>query len=434
MELGFYQKQMTNLVMTKELQQAIHLLQFSTIELTSFIHEQALENPLIELKEQPPTDLFQFDRKRTRPTNDVSPLDYAVIEHTSLNKILTEQLRLLSLPKEWEKGIRYFIHSLDDHGYLTRGFEEICEELGAPLEQGERLLHILQTFEPAGVGARNLQECLLLQLRRLPKREALVEEIVSGYLTELAEKKWKDISKDLHISLSDIQEVYDKIQLLNPRPGLRYHDEPAQFVKPDLSLVWKEGELVVIPDQQLPLIQINRDYEYLLNQSSDEVAQYVREKYQQVQWLMKSIHQRQHTILKVTEMIAQHQFDFFKSPKGTLKPLTLRQVAEEIDMHESTVSRATTNKYVYTPRGVFELKALFSSSVQGEDGQSTSSQAIKEKLKQIVHVENKQKPLSDQKLVNILAEEHGMSVSRRAIAKYRDELGIPSSSKRKRYE
>ena len=281
-----------------------------------------------------------------------------------------------------------------------------------------------------------MQECLLLQLERLENRNFLAEQIITHYMEPFAKRKWKNISLDLKVTLAEIQEVKDLIQTLDPRPGTQFISEPVQFVKPELRIVPYEGDLLVhIEDDLIPNVGLNHHYEQLLQQEGDsESTQYAKQKVQQVQWLVKTIQQRKQTILKVAEAIARHQKEYFLNKTGVLKPLTLREIADEIEVHESTVSRATSNKYADTPRGVIELKSLFTSSLQNESGDTTSSQSIKNWMKELIATENKQKPLSDAKIATWLQTEKQTNVSRRAIAKYRDELGIPASSKRKRYE
>lgn len=444
MEFGLFQQQSTSLVMTQELSQAIRLLQYSAADLTEYLQEQALENPLLDVQEQPDEKVVkeEFLDVHAYPVYEpsgreerMSPLDYAVIDRRSLNDHLIAQLTELRLSHTTKKVITYFIYSLREDGYFSRPFEEVCQEAKITVEQGAELLEILQRFEPAGVGARNLQECLLLQLERLPQRQPLAEKIVQLYMEEFARRKWKEVSLALDVTLYEIQQVNDLIQTLDPRPGLQFSAEPIPFVTPEIKIFREQDRLhVQLNDELIPTIRLNTHYERLLLSSKDQTASnYAKEKVQQVHWLIRSIQQRQQTIIKVGEAIAKHQVDYFLH-NGVLKPLTLKQIADEIGVHESTVSRATTNKYAETPRGVIELKALFSSAVKAGNGDSTSSQSIKEHMKQLIAKENKQKPLSDAKIVAELKAQEGITVSRRAIAKYRDELGIPSSSKRKRFE
>ncbi|KHF41225.1 RNA polymerase factor sigma-54 [Halalkalibacter okhensis] len=434
MQFGLFQQQTQSLVMTQELRQAIHLLQYSATELSSFIHEQALENPLIEVKETRKLEEQAYSSYRN-VSDQPSPIDYAHIERTSLSDFLLKQLQELRLTKKERKNLTYLIYSLREDGYVSRPFEEICEDLQISQTEGEHLLGILQHFDPAGVGARNLQECLLLQLQQMDDPHYIAEQIIMFHMEEFTTRKWKEISQQLNIPLAEVQEVNDLIKKLDPRPGTQYMSEPVQFVSPEIRIVPYEGDLLVhLEDDLIPSVGLNHHYEELLRHADDaEASQYAKQKIQQVQWLMRSIQQRKQTIVKVGEAIARHQKDYFLKKDGVLKPLTLKEIAEEIEVHESTVSRATTNKFADTPRGIIELKSLFSSAVQNGLGESTSSRSIKEWMKELIATENKQKPLSDAKIVSWLQTEKGTTVSRRAIAKYRDELGIPSSSKRKRY-
>ncbi|MDV2684211.1 RNA polymerase factor sigma-54 [Alkalihalophilus lindianensis] len=446
MQFGLFQQQTTTLIMTQELRQAINLLQYSTTDLSAFIHEQALENPLMDLQDQASIQTgsessyiegsISKTKSYQKSEDEASPIDYALIDQVSLSEHLISQAGEIALSKEREKQLHYFIFSLREDGYFCRSFTEVCNDLMISEEEGEDVLRILQSFDPAGVGARSLQECLYLQLKRLSNKAPLAEMIVMHHMEDLASKKWKALAAELDVTLADIQDVNDLIQTLDPRPGTQFSGEPTNYLIPDLSITWKDSELVVqLIDDSLPPIRLNRDYEKLLKQPNQaEASEYAKQKYQQIQWLLKSIEQRQQTIKKVAEAIVRHQRAFFESKNGVLKPLTLKDIAEEIEMHESTVSRATTHKYAQTPRGLYELKAFFTSSVKNGFGESTSSQSIKELIKELVANESKAKPLSDQKIVTWLESEKGITVSRRAIAKYRDELGIPSSAKRKRYE
>ncbi|GAE33118.1 RNA polymerase factor sigma-54 [Halalkalibacter akibai] len=438
MQFGLYQQQTTSLVMTQELRQAIHLLQYSAVELVNYLNEQSLDNPLLDVKESKKNEDYSFltSNRRTQQESQPSIIDYAHINRKTLNDHLLAQVQELKLSKKQKKEMNYLIYSLREDGYLARPLSEVCEELQLDLEEGEELLFTLQSFEPAGVGARDLQECLLLQLERLENRNFLAEQIITHYMEPFAKRKWKNISLVLKVTLAEIQEVKDLIQTLDPRPGTQFISEPVQFVKPELRIVPYEGDLLVhIEDDLIPNVGLNHHYEQLLQQEGDsESTQYAKQKVQQVQWLVKTIQQRKQTILKVAEAIARHQKEYFLNKTGVLKPLTLREIADEIEVHESTVSRATSNKYADTPRGVIELKSLFTSSLQNESGDTTSSQSIKNWMKELIATENKQKPLSDAKIATWLQTEKQTNVSRRAIAKYRDELGIPASSKRKRYE
>ncbi|BAB07282.1 RNA polymerase factor sigma-54 [Halalkalibacterium halodurans] len=444
MEFGLFQQQTTSLVMTNELRQAISLLQYSTVDLAAFIEEQALENPLIELKDRSDRVLSEHIRmmREERPEGEgtldwsqSSPFDYLHVERLNLSDYLIQQARDLPLNKNEFEWLCYFIYSLRDDGYLSRSLHSLQADLGLTDQEAEKTLYHLQHLEPAGIGARSLQECLLLQLQRKKQRDPLAETIVEHYMELLAEKRWKMIADDLQISLADVQRVYDCIQQLDPRPGSQIGGEPTNYLVPDVTIDWVEGELtILLQDDYLPKITLNRQYQTLLTDGEGEAAQYAKEKYHQMQWLVKSIQQRQQTLLKVTEAILRKQRAFFEEKEGALQPLTLREVAEEIGVHESTVSRATTNKYAQTPRGLLELKSFFVSSISSRFGEKgPSSDSVKKLVRKLVEEENKAKPLSDQKIAHLLKDQYNVEASRRVIAKYRDELGIPSSTKRKRY-
>lgn len=441
MEFGLIQKQTTSLIMTQELRQAIHLLQLSAVELTNYIYEQALENPLIDVKESPRRDeridvyVYTPSRNDSDPDEYVSPIDYALVDRVRLSDYLMQQVQEMHLTREERKRLTYFIYSLREDGYLSRPLADLCSDLKMSEREGEEILTLLQQMDPAGIGARNLQECLLLQLERLPRRYPLAEQIVRHYMEPFASRKWKQLAAELAVPLREIQAVYDLLQTLDPRPGIQFSDEPIPFVTPEVKIVVKEGDVSVeLIDYLLPTVRLNEDYVELLRVQNREVRDYARQMGQKAQWLIRSIEQRKETILKVAEAIVNHQRDYFLKKDGGLKPLTLKEIADEIGVHESTVSRATMNKYAETPRGMIELKALFTSALATTAGERTSSQTIKDYMKQLIATENKKKPLSDAKIAEWLKAEKKIIVSRRAIAKYREELGIPSSTKRKRFE
>ena len=350
---------------------------------------------------------------------------------------MSNQIRFLPLSETDRQQLEYLALNINEVGYLQRSLEELAEVMGVTSEEVERYVYILQSLEPVGVGARSLSECLLLQMRAKPVRDPLAEVIIENYLEMLAEKKWKLISKDLSVTMEEIQRVYDEIQTLEPRPGANFGGEPTRYITPDVTVEEVEGELIVIVnDDFIPKLTFNRQYRALLSSNENsEATDFVKKKYQHLQWLMKSIHQRQLTLYRVTEAIVKHQRKFFEEGVKALRPLTLKQIAEELGIHESTVSRATTNKYAQTPKGTFELKYFFHTAIASTTAEENSSSAyVKQLLKQIIEEEDKTKPLSDQKIVKLLEEKEGVSISRRAIAKYREELGIPSSSMRKRFD
>jgi RNA polymerase sigma-54 factor len=291
-------------------------------------------------------------------------------------------------------------------------------------------------MEPAGIAARSLQECLLIQLKRMPEPHPLSITLVESHFEPFAEKKWKELSKILQVSLQEIQSAFDQIQKLNPRPGAEFFTESTAFIIPDVVVIWDGTDYsITIFDELLPKISFNQDYYQQYARSDDKkVSSYMENQVQNYQWLQKSLEQRKETLQKVALKIVEKQPDFFKKGPFNLKPMTMKEVAEEIEIHESTVSRAVREKYVQTPFGIFELKSFFTSTIQTTNDDTTSSSQVRNALSKLIETENKQKPLSDQDIVELLKNNEEIVVSRRTIAKYRDQLGIPSSSKRRRYD
>ncbi|MGY4688989.1 RNA polymerase factor sigma-54 [Salibacterium sp. K-3] len=448
LEMGLHQKQTMNLVMTQELRQAISLLQLSTIELTKYIEETALENPLMEMEET--SSGMQEDSGYDMPVmwkdeasgngmqedgGDGSPFDRLQNAAAGITGYLEEQIRMLETGPLETELLYYLAGNVNDHGYLEGTYEETAAVLPVARETYEEAVQELQTLEPAGVGARSLGECLFLQLKRRQPRHPLAEKIVTEHLQDFGERKWKELSSRMNVTLEDIQAVHDDIQQLDPHPGAGFGGESPVRLIPDVY-VEREGHSFVVRlrDDSLPKIRMNRQYRHLLEQKAEgEAAEYAEKKYRQLVWLLKSIDQRQHTIRAVTEAVVHHQEEFFRRGSSALRPLTLKDIAEEAGVHESTVSRTTANKYVQTPHGLFELKYFFTTGIEGQNGSWTSAYAVKNLIREKVEEENKQKPLSDQKIASLMEAEKEISVSRRAVAKYREELHIPSSSKRKRY-
>ncbi|RSL30797.1 RNA polymerase sigma-54 factor [Salibacterium salarium] len=448
MEMGLYQQQTMKLVMTQELRQAISLLQLSTLDLHQYIEEAALENPLMEIEEQDTSSMHaeSYDMpvmwhdeppemQEREEHNEYSPFDQAKDDRLRVPDYLIQQIRLMPVDKFETKVLKHLASNVGDNGYLEGTYEETAAVLPVSWEKYEECVAHLQRLEPAGIAARSLKECLLLQLQRKFPRYELAEQVVSDWLEELGTHRWKEAAKRLNVSLADIQKVYDEIQQLDPYPGSSFGGEKPVCLVPDVY-VERQGDTfsVELRDEGLPKIRLNRQYRHLLeNKEEGEAAEYAKQKYKQLTWMLKSIDQRQQTIRSVTEAIVEFQRDFFKDGTSQMKPLTLKDVAEAADVHESTVSRTTTNKYVQTPHGLFELKYFFSAGMNNHDGEQTSTFAIKDMIHDLVDKEEKQRPLSDQKISTLIETERGISISRRAVAKYRDELNILSSSKRKRY-
>ncbi|WP_048601321.1 RNA polymerase factor sigma-54 [Rubeoparvulum massiliense] len=460
MEMGFglYQEQKMQLTMTPQLRQAIMLLQYSALDLRSYIEEQVRENPLLELEGtgektesiQQLKELEMMNRQldwqeeRTwqgsgeHNSDDLfNPIQLASAKQGSLADILCEQLVDYRLSARLASACRYIIYNLDSNGYLNCSLVELTEgQTKYTFKELEQALRIIQRMEPAGVGARTLQESLVLQLERLGLADPLTIQVIQDHLQDLADHRFVQLATILDVSVQEIQQIADLVKRLEPRPGATFSQDEVRFIVPDVIMKLNEiGEVEVVPyDDQLPRLSISPTYRNLLKKEEDqEVTQYLKGNLDKAIWLLRSIQQRRQTILRVATAIAEHQSDFLKLGKAALKPLTLREIAEEIEMHESTVSRTTQQKYAQTPHGIMELKAFFLSGVRNAEGEGVSSSQVKAEMKALIADENPGKPRSDQKLAELLKQK-GFQISRRTVAKYRDELGILPSSKRKRYE
>jgi RNA polymerase sigma-54 factor len=435
---GLWQKQQMKLQMTQQLSQAITILQYSAMELNAFLESKALENPLIQL-EEPIQDTpnrresYQYNNKETHDFTE-----YLSVSKKTLAEHLFVQLDLKSLSSFDLKVMKDLLYSLDENGYLRIELEDFLNRNGLHMSQLEHYITSLHELEPAGIGARSLQECISLQLQRKPSSDlALV--IINEHFEDFAAKKWKRIAKEIKVDLKAIQKAADHIQRCHPRPGAIYSDGSVRYIVPELMVkVIGDNEVAVsLFDGTIVKVNYNDEYKDLLEHHPDkEVKSYLREKDQEFQWLLQSLQQRKQTMLKVGKLIVEKQKSFFLTGPAAVQPLTLKEVAEEADVHESTISRAVKGKYMQTPFGIFEMKYFFSAAIKSvnmEDSGAASSTSIKNEIQRLVEEEDKKKPLSDQKIVNMLIDK-GYDVSRRTIAKYRDQLGISSSTMRKRYE
>ncbi|MDW4528071.1 RNA polymerase factor sigma-54 [Rossellomorea marisflavi] len=420
---GLFQQQQQKLQMTQQLSQAITILQYSTMELNDYLESKAIENPLIQLK--PPK------RKLAEWQDFVS--DTAV----SLSEVLLIQLNLKSLTDNEHKCVEELIFSLDGNGYLHIERDQFLEKYKLGEEALDEMISLVQSLEPAGIGARSLQECIYLQLDRRWEVPDFVLAIVSEHFQAFADRKWKEIAKTLGLELKQVQAAADFITQCNPRPGSAYAKDFSHYIVPELNVRVKGDDVTVaLYDGTSITVTLNKEYTDFLGHHPDrDTASYIKEKKQEFEWLVQSLRQRNQTMLKVGKAIVEKQRGFFLQGPGHLQPLTLKQIAEEVGAHESTISRAVRGKYVQTPYGVFELKNFFTAAIRAvdTDEETVSAGTVKKELQELVNQEDKRKPLSDQKLVALLTEK-GCDVSRRTVAKYRDQLGIPSSTKRKRYE
>ncbi|MEZ4600452.1 MAG: RNA polymerase factor sigma-54 [Syntrophotaleaceae bacterium] len=468
------------LVMTPQLQQAIKLLQLSRLELEAVVRQELEENPVLEegqehAEEKDEANQFKEEREAEQGSDEVRELkenpeefndvdwqtylegyhlggggtsselyegeddrpsyENLLTKKSSLADHLRWQLNLTRVNDVERMAAAEIIGNLDEGGYLKATNEEIAEATGLSPEIVEKALKIVQDFDPAGIACRTLQECLLKQVEQLGMQGSLVEIILQEHIPDLENRRYQAIAKALDVSLDEVLGAARIISGLEPRPGRPFSQEEIHYITPDI-FVYKIGEeyVVVLNDEGLPNLRINSFYRNALSSESkvdEKAGEYIQEKLRGAVWLIKSIHQRQRTIFRVTKSIVKFQKDFFEKGIEYLKPLVLRDVAEDIDMHESTVSRVTTNKYVQTPRGLFELKYFFNSGINTTVGVSIASESVKSKIKEIVAGENPKKPYSDQKIVELLRQQ-GIDIARRTVTKYREMLGISSSTERKR--
>jgi RNA polymerase sigma-54 factor len=479
LDLRLQVKLSQQLVMTPQLQQAIKLLQLSRMELVDVVTQELEENPLLEEgadskdeREEPIAEESESEvisevspeqelKGEAEGMNDIDWQTYLegyslsssdsrdayedseerpsfeslLTKRTSLTDHLMWQLSLSAIVHQERSAAAEIIGNLDDAGYLHATLEELANTSGLELELIERALAKVRQFDPAGVAARTLQECLLLQLERLDLQDSLAAIILRDFISELEGRKYPAIAKALKISLDEVLMAAKMISELDPRPGRAYSEEDVHYIVPDI-FVHKVGDeyVVTLNDEGLPNLRINSFYRNALSDASSvdkQAGEYIQDKMRSAVWLIKSIHQRQRTIYKVTKSIVKFQRAFFDSGIEYLKPLVLRDVAEDIEMHESTVSRVTTNKYVQTPQGLFELKYFFNSGINTADGDSVASESVKSRIKEIVAAEDPKKPYSDQKIVALLKNQD-INIARRTVTKYREMLGIGSSTERKR--
>ena len=438
MEVSLQQKLENKLSLTPQVKQSLEILKFSLEELEQFIREEANANPLIELKE--PNALWEMARMEkddassfTREENFDAFLN---IHHQgeSLESYLMEQLTLLkNLTKNEREIVHYFIRNVNEVGYLDCDIEDTAERFGVTVEKCEELVVMLQSFEPAGIGARSLAECLYLQVVRKEDAPKLAEVLIQRHLEDLAEGKLQKLADLYAVSVDEIEGALAYIKQLNPRPLMGLDFGKREYIVPDIIVEEFNDEFVIhINDVYLPQLSINTYYEELLRTNSDmETKEYLKTKLSDALLLMRGIEQRHETLYKVTEIILQKQRGFLRKEKKALVPLRLKDVADSLGLHESTVSRTIRHKYIQTPQGTKALKTFFVRGVKLQSGDVESPLSIKEKIKAIIEREALDKPLSDQKIANILLAE-GIPIARRTIAKYREELGILQSTKRRR--
>lgn len=437
-------QQEQKLIMTQELQLAVKMLQLTSLELKEYLEEQMVENPLIEVEEKQTKDyeISEFDSfvdsindegwsfEEEEDREYLSPLNF-ISKEMSLWESLKEQLRFMPLNKKSRRIGEYIIDNIDENGYLTIDVLNVCAIFDIRPSEFEDIIKIIQTFEPSGVCARNLKECLIIQLKNKGKLNNIYENIIINMLEDVGNGNISNIALKNGITIEKADEYVNEIKKLDPKPGIRLSSDSTKYIIPDVYIEKIDGEYVVtVNDEFIPSVRINRAYKRILKDKNAPEYKYVKDKLESAIWLIKSIEQRMETIKNVVYAILNYQMDFFELD-GDLKPLNLKQIANETGFHESTVSRAVSGKYVQTPRGTFEIKNFFIRGFQSKTGDEVPTYKIKERIEEIISKENPKKPYSDQHISDLLIKE-GIDISRRTIAKYREEIGIPSSSKRRK--
>jgi len=495
--LHLSQRLTQSLVLAPQLQQSLALLQAPTLELKALVEQELQQNPVLEEtaeleqdaqeKEdrdddkaaeaadpaEPPADL-EFDpateKNATEPVDDFQAefdrlvqLDQEWRDHfaqtnlpmrasaedeekrqfmfdslvagTSLQEMLIEQVRESELKEDQRPIAEMLIGNIDEYGYLKASVEELAASTGLAADKILEVLKVIQTFDPAGVGCRDLRECLLLQLDRSGQQKTLEYRIVSEFMDALGKRRIPEIARGTNHEVDEVQEALERIARLEPRPGRAFLPDNDQYILPEVFVQKVDDDYVVTTNNEhIPHLRISNTYKDLMSQgeNSAEVRNYIREKIRAGKFLIKSLHQRQQTILNIAREIVNRQREFLEKGVAGLKPLTMVQVAEVVGVHETTVSRAVSGKYMQTPRGIFEMKYFFTAGIQTAAGDGMSNTSVKDMISEIFSNEDTAKPLSDQEVVKMLKEK-GIVIARRTVAKYRTELNILPSNLRKVY-
>jgi len=453
-------------VLAPQLQQSLQILQAPTLELRNIVQQELQTNPVLEEELNAPeaedrssSDEAEFQEEFEKLAKlDEEWRDYmaqsvsysarsqedeerrqffldSLANQETLQQHLLEQLNTADVDARKRKAAELLIGNIDDLGFLSAPIEEVANLSGTPIEDLQEGLDLVQTFHPVGVGARDLKDCLLIQLRRVGKAQSIEYQIVDQHLDDLGRKRYPDIARRLGMTVDQIQKAANFIATLDPKPGQIFSPQPNSYVLPDV-LVEKVGDdyVVSLTGDQIPHLRINKTYRDLMTQSRNggEVRDYIREKIRSGKFLIKSIHQRQQTILNIATEIVKRQRDFLDEGTAFLKPMTMVQIADAVGVHETTVSRAISGKYIATPQGVVEMKFFFTPGYQTDGGVSLSNTSVKETIADLVRNENNRMPLSDKEIVEILSE-RGIPIARRTVAKYRAELNILPSNLRKQF-
>jgi RNA polymerase sigma-54 factor len=452
-------------VLAPQLQQSLHILQAAALELQNIVQQELQTNPVLEEEtgtaesEERPKEDGEFQEEFERLAKlDEEWRDYmaqnvsyssrnpedeerrqfffdSIASQETLQHHLWAQLNTADVSKSQQEAAELIIGNMDDLGFLQSSLEEISQNTGHALGELEEMLSLIQTFHPVGVGARDLRECLLIQLRRLGKEQSLEHQIVDEHLEDLGRKRLPELARRLGVSVEQVQKAANFISTLDPKPGQVFTSDPNNYVLPDVS-VDKVGDdyTVSLNSDQVPHLRISKTYKDLMTHGTNgtEVRDYIREKIRSGKFLIKSIHQRQQTILNIANEIVKRQREFLENGSASLKPMTMVQIAEAVGVHETTVSRAISGKYMSTPQGVFEMKYFFTPGYQTTAGATLSNTSVKEAISDLIRNEDAHNPMSDKEIVEILSD-RGIPIARRTVAKYRAELNILPSNLRKQY-
>lgn len=440
------------LIMTQEMQLSVKLLQMSSYELQQYVEKEFQENPVLDAKEVHPENpesnmpdykelvkYFEFDnyshRSYEKDDEEVSPFTFISAKKT-LKEYLKDQLIELNESKFMKSICEYVIESIDARGYFSEEIGDVAEELGIPKETAETALSIVQSLEPDGIGARNINECLKIQATKKGIEDENVYKVIDKYLELLADNKYSQLAKEIGVDSKKAQEYGDFIKSLQPKPSRGFYTgDEVKYIVPDAYIKKIEDKYYIVMNEDLmPKLTINDMYKEIIKEDSDkEAVEYVKDKLNSALFLIKSIEHRKSTIYRVIEKLLETQRDYFDYGEEYLKPMTLKEVADSLDVHESTVSRAIREKYIHTMRGTVRLKDIFTVGLSSSDsGEDISTRTIKNEIKSMIDKEDKYNPLSDQTICDML-NKAGMNISRRTVAKYREELGIKSSKGRKRF-
>jgi len=452
-------------VLAPQLQQSLQILQAPTLELRNIVQQELQTNPVLEEEigtfesEEQAKDDREFEEEFERLAKlDEEWRDYmaqsvsyssrnpedeerrqfffdSLASQETLQQHLLEQLNTAEVSKSQREAAELIVGNIDELGFLQSSLAEISQNTTHSVPELQQMLDLVQTFHPVGVGARDLKDCLLIQLRRLGKQDSLEYQIVNGFLEDLGRRRFPEVARRLGVSVEQVQRAANFISTLDPKPGQIFSPDPNSYVLPDVSVdKIDDGYSVTLNGDQIPHLRISKTYKDLMTQGSNgaDVRDYIREKIRSGKFLIKSIHQRQQTILNIANEIVKRQHEFLELGTAFLKPMTMVQIAEAVGVHETTVSRAISGKYMATPQGVFEMKYFFTPGYQTVDGAALSNTSVKEAIADLVRNEQPRNPLSDKEIVEILSD-RGIPIARRTVAKYRAELNILPSNLRKQY-